>query len=43
MATTLEEFLAEHPVDRSAVDAHKRRVLDAIEESRREDGEQEQD
>ena len=27
MATSLEDFLAEHPVDRERVDAHKARML----------------
>ncbi|WP_431785004.1 hypothetical protein [Microbacterium maritypicum] len=43
MAMSLDEFVVDHPVDRSAVDAHKQRMLEAIEEARREDGEQEQD
>ena len=30
MAKTLEEFLAEHPVDREQVDKHKRRLLDEV-------------
>ncbi len=40
---TLDEFLVDHPVDRAAVDAHKQRLLEAIEETRHEGGEQEQD
>ncbi|MFD5225716.1 hypothetical protein ACFWHT_08865 [Microbacterium sp. NPDC058342] len=32
MAMTLEEFLVDHPVDRATVDAHKQRMLDAIEQ-----------
>ncbi|WP_458111003.1 cytochrome P450 [Arthrobacter sp. R1-13] len=35
MATSLSDFLAEHPVDRTQVDAHKRRIVTAIEEFRR--------
>ncbi len=30
MARTLEEMLAERPVDREAVDHHKRRMLDEV-------------
>lgn len=40
MAMSLDEFLVDYPVDRVAVDAHKQRMLDAIEEARREDAEQ---
>ena len=36
---TLDEFLVDHPVDRAAVDAHKQRMLEAIEVARREDEE----
>jgi hypothetical protein len=35
MATGLSDFLAEHPGDRTQVDAHKRRMVTAIEEFRR--------
>lgn len=40
MAMSLNEFLVDHPVDRAVVDAHKRRMLDAIEEARYDDAEQ---
>lgn len=39
MAMSLDEFLVDYPVDRSAVDAHKRRMLEAIEEERSGDAE----
>ncbi|MGX1791714.1 hypothetical protein ACWIDW_02020 [Microbacterium sp. NPDC055312] len=40
MAMSLNEFLVDHPIDRAAVDAHKQRLLEAIEEARYGDAEQ---
>jgi len=42
MGMSLDEFLVDHPVDRAVVDAHKRRMLNAIDEAQYDDAEKAQ-